>query len=174
MKAKKVSLVVLYLLATQFVAAQSLRSVLLDQLKTTHDKQNWFVPVNVALQGVSAEQAAWTDGTGNHSIGQLANHLLFWNERQLQKFKGEEPVPFTGNNDETFNAFTKEQWSQTVKKLSSVLTDLEKIIASADDDALRSWAETIGNISAHNAYHTGQIVYVRKAQGSWPPDKGVK
>jgi hypothetical protein len=29
-------------------------------------------------------------------------------------------------------------------------------------------------IEAHNAYHIGQIVYLRKLQGSWNPDKGVK
>jgi hypothetical protein len=26
----------------------------------------------------------------------------------------------------------------------------------------------------HNAYHIGQIVYIRKLQGSWDPEKGVK
>jgi hypothetical protein len=35
-------------------------------------------------------------------------------------------------------------------------------------------APTIANICTHNAYHIGQIVYVRKLQGSWNPDKGVK
>ncbi|MEP6937737.1 MAG: hypothetical protein ABI871_06680, partial [Chthoniobacterales bacterium] len=29
-------------------------------------------------------------------------------------------------------------------------------------------------ISTHNAYHTGQILYVRKLQGSWNPANGVK
>jgi hypothetical protein len=37
-------------------------------------------------------------------------------------------------------------------------------------------ARTRGQISicTHNAYHVGQIVYVRKLQGSWNPEKGVK
>jgi hypothetical protein len=30
------------------------------------------------------------------------------------------------------------------------------------------------NIGTHNAYHIGQIVYVRKEQGTWDPEKGVK
>jgi len=29
-------------------------------------------------------------------------------------------------------------------------------------------------VGAHNAYHIGQMIYVRKEQGSWNPDKGVK
>jgi uncharacterized damage-inducible protein DinB len=171
MEIKKTFLVGLYLLAAQFAAGQSLKSVLLEQLKTTHDKENWFVPVGKALDGLTAEQAVWTDGSGNHSVGQLANHLLFWNERQLQKFRGEKSIPFNGNNDETFNAFTKEQWAETVKKLNTILTELEKTIENADESSLKSWAETVANISAHNAYHTGQIIYVRKLQGSWNPKK---
>ena len=164
-----------FITALCFVAtlssAQTLKSVLTQQLKSTHDKENWFVPIAVALDGVTAEQAVWTDGSGNHSIGQLANHLLFWNERQLIKFKGEQPKPFDGNNEETFNAFTKAQWQETVKKLNDVLTQIEQMVEKADDATMKSWSETIANISAHNAYHTGQIIFVRKLQGSWKPKK---
>ena len=56
----------------------TLRSILLEQLRTTHKTQDWFVPPSLAIAGVTAEQATWTDKAGNHSIGQLANHLLFW------------------------------------------------------------------------------------------------
>ena len=171
---KKISILILMCVSVLPMSAQSLRSVLLNQVKTTHDKEDWFVPVNVALKGVTAEQAVWKDGSGNHSIGQLANHLLFWNERQLKVFKGETLKPFSGNNDETFNSFTKEQWTETVKKLDDVLLEIEKIIQNANETSLNSWAETIGNISTHNAYHTGQIIFVRKLQGSWKSDKGGK
>jgi uncharacterized damage-inducible protein DinB len=171
MKMKTLCSLFLSLLIAHFAASQSLKTVLLDQLKSTHDKENWFVPVATALEGLTAEQATWSDGSGNHSVGQIANHLLFWNERQLQKFRGQKSTPFNGNNDETFNAFSKEQWEATVKNLNKVLSELEKTIESFDDASLKSWAETIANISAHNAYHTGQIIYVRKQQGSWKPTK---
>ena len=171
---KRIFVLMLFIVSTFHASAQSLKSVLLNQVKTTHNKEDWFVPVNVALKGVTAEQAVWRDGSENHSIGQLANHLLFWNERQIKVFKGEKLVPFNGNNDETFNAFTKDQWTQTLKKLDDILLELEKIIENADEASLKSWAETIGNISTHNAYHTGQIIFVRKLQGSWKPEKGAK
>lgn len=32
----------------------------------------------------------------------------------------------------------------------------------------------IAHVCAHNAYHVGQIIYVRKLQGVWDPEKGVK
>ncbi|HEX6222926.1 MAG TPA: DinB family protein [Chryseolinea sp.] len=164
---KRTSILILFALSTVTISAQTLKSVLLNQVKTTHDKEDWFVPVNVALKGVTAEQAVWKDGSVNHSIGQLANHLLFWNERQLKVFKGQKNEPFNGNNDETFNTFTKEQWTQTVQRLDEVLSEIENIIQNADEASLKSWAETIGNISTHNSYHTGQIIFVRKLQGNW-------
>ena len=32
----------------------------------------------------------------------------------------------------------------------------------------------IAHVGAHNAYHIGQILYVRKLQGVWDPAKGVE
>ena len=132
------------------------------------------MPVNIALEGLTPEQVAWKDGSGNHSVGQLAYHLLFWNQRQLDTFQGKKSANFSGNNEETFNAFDKKTWNETVAKLDAVLTSLEKVIQDADESRLKEWSGTIANISTHNAYHTGQIIFVRKLQGSWNPDKGVK
>ena len=155
--------------------AASIKSVLLEQLKTTHNKKEWFVPVNTAVEGMTAEQAMWKDSSGNHSVGQLVNHLVFWNAQQLAKFKGEKPDAFSGNNDETFdNKLDKESWAASVKKLDNILTQLENAINAASDAKLQSWYAIIANISTHNAYHTGQIIFVRKLQGNWNPEKGVK
>ncbi len=169
-----ISFLTIFIGASQVLYAQTLKSVLLEQLKTTHNKKNWFVPVNIALEGVTAEQAMWKDNSGNHSVGQLAFHLLFWNQRQLEVFKGNKETNFSGNNEETFTAFDKNTWTQTVAKLDQVLTDIEKIVESADETKLKSMAENVSNISTHNAYHTGQIIFVRKLQKSWDPEKGVK
>ncbi len=152
----------------------TLRSILLEQLRTTHNQEDWFVPVNIAIAGVTPEQARWQDGKGDHSIGQLANHLLFWDSQELAKFKGEKPASFNGNNDETFNSFDARTWAATVQKLDSVLTEWEKAVEAADDSKVTAWSSAIAHVGAHNAYHTGQIIYVRKLQGSWDGAKGVK
>lgn len=99
---------------------------------------------------------------------------MFWNRRALARFKNEDPGKYSNNNDETFEKFDAKQWSDTVKQLDEVMTDLEKLVESANDQQLAKWADTIGNICTHNAYHIGQILYVRKLQGSWNPAKGVK
>jgi uncharacterized damage-inducible protein DinB len=54
------------------------------------------------------------------------------------------------------------------------MTSLEQLVEQADDAALSKMAPAISHVSTHNAYHTGQILYVRKLQGSWNPDNGVK
>jgi len=151
----------------------TLKSILLEQLRSTHNKAEWFVPANTAVDGLTAEQAAWTDGK-NHSVGQLVYHLAFWDKDSLAKFKGEPPVKFSGKNDDTFNNYDPKKWNETVKELDQVLTDWEKAIESADDAKLNQWASMIAHIGTHNAYHIGEMVMVRKEQGSWNPEKGVK
>ena len=161
-------------LAQDAKPAPTLKSILLEQLRSTHNKAEWFVPGNTVVEGLTAEQASWTDGKGNHSVGQLANHLVFWNRRELRKFKGEPEEKFSGNNDETFNNFDTKKWNDTVKQLDQVMTDWEQAVESADDAKLKDWYSDIAHIGTHNAYHIGQIVFLRKEQGSWNPEKGVK
>jgi uncharacterized damage-inducible protein DinB len=48
------------------------------------------------------------------------------------------------------------------------------LIEISDEKKLSAWYSAIAHIGTHNAYHTGQIIYIRKLQGSWNPEKGVK
>jgi len=153
---------------------QTLREVLLAELQSTHTSEEWFVPANVAVKGLTAEQASWTDGKGNHSVGQLAYHLVFWNRQNLARLKGEKPEPFSGNNDETFDKFDAKTWNETVRQLDEVMNELEKWVQNADEAKLKDSAQVFTHISTHNAYHIGQIIYVRKEQGTWDPKNGVK
>ncbi|CAL1519536.1 DinB family protein [Chitinophaga sp. MM2321] len=152
----------------------TLKSILLAQLKSTHNVKDWFVPVNIAVEGLTPAQANWKDSSGNHSIGQLVQHLIFWNQRQLDKFNGKPEQPFSGDNNETFSAVDQASWDATVKKIDTVLTELEKVIEQSDEQTLAPWYTIIAHISAHNAYHIGQMLYIRKQQGSWNPENGVK
>jgi hypothetical protein len=35
------------------------------------------------------------------------------------------------------------------------------------------WASLLSQVNLHNAHHGGQIVLIRKLQGSWDASKGV-
>ncbi len=166
----------------QSASPATLRSTLLDGLHSSHDRAEWFVPVRTAIGGLTPDQARWipknadgkADPHGNHSVGMLTYHLWFWDARALAKFK-KAPLPQApGNNDETFNDFNAEIWAQVVLDLDTVMKDLEGLVLHASDAELAAWAPTLRDIAEHNASHTGQILYVRKLQGSWDPAKGVK
>jgi hypothetical protein len=152
----------------------TLKSILLEQLRSTHNKKDWFVDAMTAVNGLTPEQASWKDGKGNHSAGQLTYHLVFWNRRSLAKFKGEPASKFSGNNEETFDNFDAKTWSATVRELDEAMTELEELVENAEENQVKGWASEIEKIGAHNAYHIGQIVYIRRLQGSWDPEKGVK
>ena len=174
---KRISICLLLSLAAlvhaQDTKTSPLGELLLSELRSTHTNAEWFVPANSAVKGLTAEQANWTDGKGNHSVGQLAYHLVFWNRRNLAKLKGENLEKFSGNNDETFAKFDSKTWSETVKRHDEVMKELEEWVESADEAKLKESAQVITHISTHNAYHVGQIIYVRREQGSWDAKNGV-
>jgi uncharacterized damage-inducible protein DinB len=152
----------------------TLRGVLLAELKSTHNSEEWFAPADVAMKGLTPEQAAWRDAKGNHSVGQLAYHLWYWDRRSLMSLKGEKPEKYDGNNDETFDKFDPAHWNETVKNLDEVLDGLENWVETADEAKLAQNAELIAHICTHNAYHVGEMILVRKEQGVWNPANGVK
>ncbi len=159
----------------------TLRSLLIAELHSTHDKAEWFTPIKAAVAGLTAEQAKWVpqnasgklDPNANHSVGMLAYHLAYWNENAVAKLRGEKPAA-PGTNDETFNDFDATHWDDIVQRLDRGMKDLEAEVEKMPEEKLAKAATTISHIYTHNAYHTGQILYVRKLQGSWNPENGVK
>lgn len=168
-----VSLLAMSLLAQETGAPKppaTLRSILLMELRETHNQKNWFVSGKEAVAGLTQEQAAWSDGK-NHSVGQLVQHLIFWNSFNLASFKGEHP-PQPGNNDNTFK-YDPQQWEATRKQFDDVMDEWEHVVEKADEATLAKNASLIAHISEHNAYHIGEIIAVRKAHGMWDAALGV-
>ncbi len=149
----------------------SLKNILLQQLRETHNEKNWFVSEKEAVAGLTAEQAAWSDGK-NHSVGQLVHHLNFWNTQSLSRLKNQ-PTEKVADNNDTFQ-YDPKQWDKGLKQFDQIMTDLEQFVQSADDTTLAKIAPTIARIAQHNAYHLAEMVTSRKAQGSWNPENGVK
>jgi hypothetical protein len=149
----------------------TLKSILLQELRETHNTKNWFVSEKEATAGLSAEQAAWNDGK-NHSVGQLVQHLNYWNSANLAGFK-KQPFKQLANNDDTFN-FDPKQWDAALRDFDRIMSEWEEVVQSADDATLSRIAPNVARIAQHNAYHIGEMVTSRKKQGSWNPENGVK
>jgi hypothetical protein len=97
----------------------TLKSVLLGQLRSTHNRESeWFVPLNKAVAGLTPAEATWTDGSGNnHSVGQLAAHLVLWDRQELTRFE-DGKIPYAPVKDDgAFNTFDQKTWNATVRSL---------------------------------------------------------
>jgi uncharacterized damage-inducible protein DinB len=162
------------------------KEILLSQLSACHDDNHWFVAMSGVLKGLSAKQAAApAAGSGAHSIWEILYHVTYWNDRWLQRYNGKES-PEPRDNDETFLPGIAEQdepqWRALVERYSSVMKAWRTIIREADEAALAapaqkgpeaSWHSVLSDMILHTAHHGGQIVTLRKLQGSWDTAQGV-
>jgi uncharacterized damage-inducible protein DinB len=161
------------------------RELLLQQFDLCYDRNGWFVAIRNALDGVTVEQAAWKpDSYDDNCIWELVSHVTYYIQAYVQRFKG---IPFeydVADNDETFSTgeFTESDWQADLAKFDAVVKEFRELLANAHESkfeesvpakAERRWWEVIADINAHNAYHGGQILLLRKLQGSWNPQKGV-
>ena len=160
------------------------KDLIISQFSICYDTNGWFVAVRRALDGVTAEQAAWKPEGTDNSIWESLSHLTYYNYAYLLRFSGVDYEYDITDNDETFRSGepTAEAWRAEVAEFDRIMTEWRALIAAADDDKFgaavsatnhATWAELIANVNAHNAYHGGQILLLRKLQGSWNPEKGV-
>jgi uncharacterized damage-inducible protein DinB len=161
------------------------KEVLLKQFAAAYDKNGWFVALKNALNNLTAEQAAWKIENLDNSIWEILSHLNFYNRAYVERFKGIEYDYSTDNNDETFaggaNA-SEEAWQAEVGNFDGIMTELRALLEAAEESKFDEpvsatnkarWGSLLSQVNLHNAHHGGQIVLIRKLQGSWDASKGV-
>jgi uncharacterized damage-inducible protein DinB len=164
----------------------TVRELLLEQLAACQDTNGWFVSMRAALEGLDAERASRRADGSQHSAWQIVNHLAYWNDRYLRRFRGQPVERAMGETADTFDAWpaegTEEEWRAARARFHEGMRGLRDAISAADDARLQAplredkpdpWASYLLHLAIHNAYHIGQVVTVRKAQGSWDPKQGV-
>ena len=148
--------------------------LLLRMLDTTYDKESWYMPFKHAIEGLTAEQAMWRPtGDTTKSVWENVNHLIYYKERLAANSEGRE-LPQNFDGDETFY-LTKQsnddkEWIGVVERAEMVHRKLREALSKTTTEALEqnSLEEKLLDIMLHDAYHTGQIIQIRKMQGSWP------
>lgn len=123
-----------------------------------------------ALEGLTAAQAAWKPSPERHSIWQIADHLIKSKEWERQMIEGQRPAPPPwGDPTGDDNA-----WQATIQRLRDAQARLLQAIEHLTVDDLMKRPPTrlkwsvvnlILNKGAHDAYHAGQIRYLRALQG---------
>ncbi|MFC5472278.1 DinB family protein [Cohnella suwonensis] len=154
------------------------REWLLNGWDTAYDKEEWYPPLADALRDVTAKQASWRpDGNHVNTIWETLHHLVFYKERLLKRLTGEEKeYPEGVTNDDTFAvaSATEKDWQLALSQLSEVHLGLREKLAGMTEDELvtkiphREVGVWLQQLIVHDAYHAGQIIFLRKLQGIWP------
>ncbi|NHM32035.1 DinB family protein [Bacillus sp. C11] len=147
--------------------------LLLRMLDTTFEKESWYVPFKPAIEGITADQVMWRPvGEATKTIWENVNHLVCYKERLVANLEGREWT-FDLDGDETFNLLNKyedKEWLAIVERAEIVQRSLRQALSKTTKEELKqnSFEEKLLDIMLHEAYHTGQIIQIRKMQGSWP------
>jgi uncharacterized damage-inducible protein DinB len=161
------------------------KEILIEQFKAGYAENGWFVALKNALAGVTAEQAVWRAAGFDHSVWDAVYHLTFWNERWLKRYRNESIGQGPSSIADTFQAPEnpgEADWQAMLAKFYGVMDGLKDALDNVSEEKLNElvsekygepWSVPFAHINIHNAYHTGQIVVIRKLQGSWNPEQGV-
>jgi uncharacterized damage-inducible protein DinB len=114
--------------------------------------------------------------------------MNYWMDYELRRIRGLCP-PYPEHNAESFlipTVIDEQQWDGLKKNFAGMLSKFEALAKSSPEELQRQiesghpgdakFAGTleavIWQMVAHNSYHVGQIVLIRRALGSWPPVSG--
>ncbi|WP_130860756.1 DinB family protein [Gracilibacillus phocaeensis] len=150
------------------------KEVILAQLAAVHDQNGWFVSMTSALQGVSEAEATWRNHPDANTIWGIVHHLLYYNQGYLNRFKGTGGTRFTiATNDQTFDNLEGYTWEEALRSIDQVMQEWRQVIKEASYEHFNEKVEDLTHLMIHNAYHIGQIVDIRKQQGTWNAEFGV-
>lgn len=142
------------------------------QLETAFSGPAWHGPSLMEnLNGVSAEVAAKPIARA-HSIWEIVNHLLAWQNETLEVLDGKPYASLQGDADwPPVLEKSPQAWDATVKELAASHARLSKRLDTLSDHELRanvpgqdySWRVLLRGIANHTLYHAGQIGLLKKA-----------
>lgn len=159
-------------------------NVLQLQKENTWNTQEWIVPLSAALMGLNADQADWQPPGGGNTIRETLTHLNYYNHRLLNRLKNTSSGPALPTNEDTFTTSEHTEdaagWSTLLAETERIAYELQQALAGLTDSDLEApysdtyshvpFGEELARWMLHDAYHAGQIVFIRRQQGSWPTE----
>ena len=155
------------------------KTILSEQFALAHYRKNWFADLRSAVKDLKTKEALWKPRNEDHSVWEIIAHLNYWNNRFLVYFKGDHPGEWIGNNANTFQISSKTLKGE-LKRMNSIINEFDKRIRASKPKKINTslsknyrskWYSILINLSAHTAYHTGQIVMLRKMHRTWNAKK---
>jgi len=134
----------------------------------------------VVFEGLDWQQAGEKPEKCPHSVWQLLWHMNYWQDFMLAYLKGEaprNPEQAAETWPEDPRPTSEQDWVQEVERFSAGLLQAEQESAKDFSEEgfgkkRRTRADLLMVIINHNSYHAGQVVFVRRMIGAWPPPSG--
>jgi uncharacterized damage-inducible protein DinB len=136
----------------------------------------WFTPFTVAVDGLTAEQAAQVPALRFNSVWAVVNHVSVCQERILYGLKGMRGEGLDDDWPPPPNPPTEAAWQAARDKAIRLNRELAESVRALDDkdldqphqpghqDTRRQLIQ--GNL-VHNGYHTNEIISIRHMLGWW-------
>ncbi len=136
------------------------------------------VEVRHVFEGIDWKTAGALPGGAGHSLFQLLNHMVFWQDWAVKRLDGEKaPIPRHAAGSWPGGAApgSREEWERAVRQFQSGLKGLERRVREGELTGARGGKTRLGmlrTMASHNSYHAGQVVMLRQMLGTWPPPSG--
>lgn len=148
------------------------KTILLDQLLANANDPSWYISFSEVVEGLSEPEAFWKPDSSSHSMAEIVQHLIYWNEIwQIRYRENQVKASSQTNNANTFLVKEEVTFYELKEKLLHILLTWQELI---EEEQLLSivngfpvkaqWWAIISNAATHNAYHIGQLAYLRKME----------
>lgn len=145
--------------------------------------QNSHLGYLQALEGLSPADAGRRCGSAPHTIFQVLQHMIYWQDITLARLAGEPPAPPKTSTLGWQTPAAPEDasdWESAIASFVEGLRGVEELLvrpgfdpgAAADGGRRTSARSELLMLQGHNSYHLGQIVVLRQLLGAWPPPRG--
>ena len=132
-----------------------------------------------ALHHLTVAQAGETIGQSPKTIWQILQHLLIWQTHQLRALQGNPEGESVAESDTWLAARAPESaqalesaigaWEQQLQGFAQFPSALR-----SDDPALAKKVALLQEASTHLSFHLGEIILLRRLQGSYPMPHQMK
>jgi hypothetical protein len=148
--------------------------MLLEILDACYDRRGWHgTTLRGALRGMTPAAALWRPGTGRHNSWELALHTAYWKYRVRRRLLGDPSLRFErpgANWPRLPRQADAGAWRRDLalldlehRRLKAAVEALSPTLLGRRRPATRwTLAEEIHGVAAHDAYHTGQIQFLKR------------
>lgn len=130
------------------------------------------------LQGLDWRLAGVRPDGAPHSIFELVNHVVYWQQWAARWLDGEKPKPPRHAVESwpgKVGPASRREWERTTRRFEQGPRSLQARAREADlllHQGRWTPLEMLIVIGSHTSYHVGQITALRQALGVWPPPSG--